>query len=76
MKLLNQTSATITTNTFNLEVDGQFITYIEYLNDKGKVIDCNLRDVDGNEIADAALLEKVEEFVDNLNQNVTLTPVK
>lgn len=65
MKILNQQSRTITTNTFNLEIDGQFITYIEYLNDKNKVIDCNLRDANGNELNDAALLEKVEEFVDN-----------
>jgi len=59
---------TVTTETYNLEVDGQFITYIEYLNDKSKLIDCNLRDVDGNEIQDAKLLEKVQEFVDNLSE--------
>jgi hypothetical protein len=41
-------------------VDGRNITYIEHLNDKGKVIDMELRDSTGNSIDDAALLERIQ----------------
>jgi hypothetical protein len=66
LSIIANTSANITTNTYNLSLGDRLLTYIEYLNDKGKVIDCNLRDVDGDEINDPALLEQVQEFVDGL----------
>jgi len=67
MKLASHSTATITTETYQLSLGDKLLTYIEYLNDKGKVIDCTLRDVDGNEINDPALLEQVQDFVDAAN---------
>ena len=67
MKLINKSSSTVTTNTFEIDPEdgSKKITYIEYLNDKGRVIDENLRDSAGSEIDDPALLEVVQEFVDS-----------
>jgi hypothetical protein len=42
--------------------------YKEWLNEKGKVIDCLLRDKDGFEIDDSELLERVQEFIDGLEE--------
>ena len=40
----------ITTETYKVEVTGFNLTYIDYLNEKGKVIDSILRDEDGNDL--------------------------
>ena len=66
MKLESHTTSTVTTETYvvNLLEGLGVVTYIEYLNDKGKVIDCNLRDEDENEMNDPILLEEVQEFID------------
>lgn len=77
MELISCSESTITTKTFEIDYDGRKIVYIEYLNEKGKVIDCNLRDEDGNEIAEdqgpdnnaAETLEKIQEFVDKIEGN-------
>lgn len=66
MQLISNTSSTITTNTFTFDIDGRKVVYIEYLNEKNKVTDCNLRDENGNEIDDAALLEELQNFVDSM----------
>ena len=72
IKLKNKSISTVTTETFELTVDGKKITYIEYLNDKNKVIDMNLRDSKGNEITDdnnygfdnvAGLLMEIQQFL-------------
>ena len=65
MQITSHTSATITTETYFITTEQGPVVYTEYLNDKGKVIDCTLRDDDGNNIDDAALLEQVQQFVDN-----------
>ncbi len=62
----NKITSFITTVTFSLITEKGPITYIEYLNDKNKVIDLNLRDEDGDEIDDSVLLEEVQNFVDKL----------
>ena len=69
MKLTSHTSAIVTTETYSItdETYGP-LTYIEYLNDKGKVIDCTLRDEDGNDIDNPPLLEELQQFVDGLEQ--------
>lgn len=68
--LKSQSSETLTTKTYSLTVEGKEVTYIEYLNDKSKVIDFVLRNADGEDIAGAdtgsILLEQVQGFVDNL----------
>lgn len=65
IKLLNRTTSTVTTDTFELEVNGRKFVYIEYLDDKRKVIDCNLRDEIGNEVENAELLGRIQDFVDD-----------
>ncbi len=73
MKLIDRHTETVTTDTFQIERDDpsyphnkeKFI-YIEYLNDKGRVIDCNLRETSGEEIDDANLLDEIQKFVDKL----------
>lgn len=70
MKIVRETNETITTNKYNIE-DSQYglIIYIEYVNNKGEVFDYALRDVEGNNIDNPALLEKVQECVEN-NPNI------
>jgi hypothetical protein len=65
MKIESHTSATVTTETYQLITERGPVTYIEYLNDKGKVIDSNLRDENGEEIADPTFLEEIQEFIDS-----------
>ena len=75
--LSNKTSSTITETIFTLEVAGKVVVYTEFTNDKNKVTDCTLRDANGYEITDdsapngnaAELLEQVQNFVDNQEQN-------
>lgn len=66
MELLNKTVSTVTEVTYALQDETSAFYYKEFLNEKGKVIDSLLRDKDGFEIDDPALLEKVEEFVDGM----------
>tara|TARA_R110000868_G_scaffold344028_1_gene605010 strand:+ start:362 stop:601 length:240 start_codon:yes stop_codon:yes gene_type:complete len=40
----------ITTETYKVKVAGFTLTYIDYLNEKGKVIDSIFRDEDGNDL--------------------------
>ena len=40
----------ITTKTYKVEVSGVTLTYIDYLNKDGEVIDSTLRDEDGNDL--------------------------
>jgi len=40
----------ITTETYKVEVAGFNLTYVDYLNEKGKVIDSILRDEYGNDL--------------------------
>ena len=69
MKIIATTTEKLTIKTYRLSLGDRLLSYIEHVNDKGSVVDCNLRDVDGDEIGDAALLEQVEEFVDSLGEN-------
>lgn len=65
--LKNRRSSKITTDAYKFVVDGQNVTYIEHINDKNELIDFNLRNEDGQEIEDdAVLLEKIQDYVDNL----------
>lgn len=66
MTTLSHTTSNITTETYEIDLGGGRgkVTYIEYLNDSGKVIDEILRSEAGHEIDDPALLEEVQEFVD------------
>ena len=66
MKLISSSESTVTTTTFQIDFDGRILTYIEYLNEKGKVIDCNFRDEIGNELDEPDNLEKIQDFVDKI----------
>ena len=69
MKIVATTTEKQTIKTYKLSLGDRLITYIEFINDKGKVIDCNLRDVDGEAIYEPMLLEQVEEFINSLNED-------
>lgn len=64
MNITSQESNTVTETTYFLEDNGKKLVYKEWLNQKGKVIDEVLRDQNGNDIDDPALLERVQEAVD------------
>ena len=66
MEVLNKQESTVTEVTYTLQDNTSEFYYKEWLNDSGKVIDCILRDKDGNEIDDAVLLEKVQVYIDSL----------
>ena len=73
MKLISSSESTVITKTFEIDYDGRKIVYIEYLNEKGKIIDCTLRNEDGEEIAasdtGASILEEIQEFIDKIEGN-------
>ncbi len=61
----NRQTDNVRTETYQLEVDGRRVTYIEYINDKNKLIDATLMDTNtGDMIDDAALMEEIQTFVD------------
>lgn len=74
MKILSESSSTITINTYEIGYEGEKFVYIEYLNDKGKITDFELRDKDGNSLQGndgpdnnaAATLGKIQDFVDSI----------
>ena len=50
IKISKPTKQSITTETYKVEVAGFTLVYIDYFDDKGKVIDSILRDEDGNDL--------------------------
>lgn len=50
IKISKPTVQSITTETYKVKVAGFTLTYIDYLNEKGKVIDSILRDEYGNDL--------------------------
>lgn len=64
IELKNKTSSTITEDTYEFMVDGKYICYKEFLNDKGKVIDVTLRDENGHDLSDADLQSTLQVFID------------
>jgi hypothetical protein len=72
MKIKNKTTETITTETYEMEVNGCRCVYIDYLNQKGKCIDAVLRDDAGNNVDDPALMEQIQKEVDEYDANPEL----
>lgn len=74
IKILSKTTCNVVTETYDLEVEGLKIVYIEYINDKGKVIDTQLRSDMGFELTDAHLLgtrfNSVAELVEEIQESV------
>lgn len=67
MELLSKTESIVTEVTYTLQDEASSFTYKEWMDGRGKVIDCLMRDNDGFEIDDPALLERVQEFVDEID---------
>ncbi len=70
MKTIKKETATVTTNTYSLELEGgRKVVYIEYLDEKGTVVDEILRDEDGTDICaddgSAELLEQIQKPLDD-----------
>lgn len=75
MKIISQASSTIREDTYVLEVENlyfgsepktQKITYVEFINDKGKLTDCIMRNEGGEEIDNPELLNRIQNFIDAL----------
>lgn len=64
MKIISHSEYIVTTCIFQIDFNGRILTYIEYLTEKRKVIDCNLRDELGNELDEPDTLEAIQDFVD------------
>ena len=62
--LNHDTSGPITEETFILRDSEGKLIYKEWLNEKGKVIDFQLRDKDGFSIDDPALVEEIQAFLE------------
>ena len=62
--LNHDTSGPITEETFILQDSEGKLIYKEWLNEKGKVIDFQLRDKDGFSIDDPELVERIQEFLE------------
>jgi hypothetical protein len=54
----------LTEHTFILQDSDRKIVYKEWLNEKGKCIDVELRDKDGFSIDDPELVERIQEFLE------------
>ena len=68
MKIKNKVTESITTESYEVECDGtngpMTFIYIDYLNEKGKVIDSVLRTVEGYDVDVPGLMEEIQEFID------------
>jgi hypothetical protein len=65
MEVLITEQFTVNTITLQHETEGVLV-YKEWLNDSGKIMDCEVTSKDGYQIDDDLLLNEVYEFVDNL----------
>jgi hypothetical protein len=66
INLVNRQREVVTTETYQFDVDSERVILMEYLNEKGKCIDCNLRSEDGTEIDNPELLDQLQDFIDKL----------
>lgn len=65
MELLSKTQFVVTEVTYTLQDEISVFYYKEWINAEEKVIDSVLRDKDGYQIDDPALLERVYDFIDS-----------
>ena len=70
MKIQNTTCNNSTTYTIQYGDSwlNDYLVYTEWTDDRGKVIDYTLVDQDGKNITDTAIIESVQEYVDNLEE--------
>ena len=65
MKLISKTNSMVITETYEIELTaGNSVIVIDYLDDRGKVIDTVLEDKSGNDLSDdPELFEDIMEFL-------------
>ena len=67
MKILSKNTVRVIQNSYQIELEsGRKVNYSEYLDEKGKVIDCEVRDENGHEIDDPGLYEQLLQLIDEL----------
>ena len=67
MEILIKTSEQVTLNTVTMQHPTEgVLVYTEWLNDKGRIMDCEVRSKDGYLIEDEDLEVEVYQFVDSL----------
>ena len=66
LELLNHTHSQVTEHTYTFQDETGRFFYKEWLDEKGRVIDSLLRDKSGYEIDDPALLARVWDAVDKI----------
>ena len=76
MKLISKTSSIVITDTYEIELtagnstNSTTVIVIDYLDDRGKVIDTVFEDKSGNDLSDdPELFEEVMEFLETLPQD-------
>ena len=67
MEILIKTTDQVTLNTVTMQHPSEgVLVYTEWLNDKGRIMDCEVRSKDGYLIEDEDLEVEVYQFVDSL----------
>ena len=71
MKLISKTSSMVITETYEIELTtGNTVIVIDYLDDRGKVIDTVLEDKSGNDLSDdPELFEDIMAFLETFPQD-------
>jgi hypothetical protein len=70
MELLHTSKSTVTESEYRFQLEtGEVVFYKEWLDERGKVIDCTLRSKSGYDIDDPALLEQIQDKVDEIEEN-------
>ena len=70
MKLISKTSSIVITDTYEIELTaGNKVIVIDYLDDRGKVIDTVFQDERGVEINDDELEEAIVEFLETFPED-------
>ena len=68
MELLSRTEFTVTEVVYTFQDETSAFYYKELINAQGEVIDSLLRDKDGYQIDDPALLERVWDFISGVKK--------
>ena len=71
MKLISKTSSIVITDTYEIELSaGNSVIVIDYLDDRGNVIDTVFRDEQGNDLSDDPnLFEAVMDFLETFPED-------
>lgn len=71
MELLHTSKSTVIEAEYRFQLEtGEVVFYKEWLDERGKVIDCALRSKSGYEISDPILMEQIQNKVDEMESNI------